>query len=268
MTILSENQYYSHKWKHHTEITQTPEYKEYPVSKENMPIYILDEDHNLCAHSLTTEHIKKYIDYIAWSMVRKYGDNSSKREAAKHDRIDYIFYNQRTAYWFCQFYLDMQTVYKKRFGSYYKVTPLFKEEWLNDFTDIYGPKTVKNKAYKPIRFPHPISMYKLNEDIFSVYEKQIFKLKNTTTHYRLMYMINGYLNSEFPLGAPAWYNCMRGTIYEAFNKMTRMYYRIDTSVEGVYAYYYSNDGKNWFEITPVSVEMRGLIDSIIFAREV
>ena len=268
MVILSENQYYTNKWKHHTEITKVPEYKEYEISKENMPMYILDDDCRLCAYSYTTEHLKKYIEYITWSICRKYGDVSAKRESAKHDRIDYMFYNQRTAYWYYQLYIEMQEVYKKRFGSTYKVTPLFKEEWLNDLTKVYGPIEVKNKAYKPVRLPHPDAMYKHNKDIFKAYEKQIFKLKTSITRYRIMYMINGYLNSEFPLGAPAWYNCMRGTIYQAFNKMTRMYYKIDTNVDGVYSYFYSNDNKNWFEIKPVSMELRGLIDSIIFAREV
>ena len=267
MVLLSENQYYSNNWKTHLEISEYPEYKEINVSMENMPIYILDEDYRLCALSYTTEHLRKYIEYITWSICRRFGDTSVKREAGKHERIDYMFYNQRTAYWFYQLYLEMQTIHRKVFGADYKVTNLLDYKWINEFHGVSGP-IVKHKQCKPIRFPIPELIYKQNKDILEPYEKQIFRLRTPITRYRIMYMINGYLNSEFPAGAPAWYNCMRGTIYEAFNKMTRMYYKIDTSVEGVYTYYYSNNGKNWHEIKNVPLDMRGLIDSIIFAREV
>ena len=110
-------------------------------------------------------------------------------------------------------------------------------------------------------------MYKLHEDIFRPYKWTHFcYMGNVLEQFRFMMMILGFLNSEFPYGAPAWYSCARVTIWKSYSKITRLFYRIDTSVEGVYHYFYSVDDNNWVEIANVPAEMRSFIDSIIFAR--
>lgn len=263
-------QYKSVFWKTHEPVAITIDWFNCDNTLANQPLYILDDDAQLCAHYLTVDHIKKYIEYIVYSIIMYRGTETIKKKskAAEQPRIDYMFYNQRTAYWFYTLYREMQEIYKKRFGRYYKVTEYFDETWLFDMNKITGPMEVKNKAHKGARLPDISGVYNKYIDIYEPYKLTLWRIRNRTGRFRAMYMIMGYLHSEFPAGAPAWYNNMKATIWKSFNKMTRLYYRIDTNIEGVYSYYYSVDDKNWIEIQNIPIEMRNLIDGIIFAREV
>lgn len=263
-------QYISKMWRTHEPVAITIDWFKCDNSLENQPIFILDNDATYCAHSLITEHIKKYIEYIVYSMIMFRGTEAviNKSGASEKPRVDYMFYNQRTAYWFYTLYKEMQEIYKNRFGRYYKVSEYFRDSWLFDMNRIKGPMNVKHKAHKGARLPNDTCIREYYKDIYEPYASTIDKISARTGRFRVMYMIMGYLNSEFPSGAPAWYNNMKATIWKSFNKMTRLYYRIDTSVDGVYTYYYSVDDKNWIEIKDIPFELRGLIDGIIFAREV
>lgn len=263
-------QYYSKSWKQHYQVNQGIEYFTVDLNDiASQPIYVLDEDPKRCAQALTTHHIKKYIEYIVYSTIvhRCLMKDVRKSGALEKPRIDYMYYSQRTAYWFYTLYKEMQSIYKTRFGKYYKVSDYFKEEWMNDLSSTVGPD-VKRRQYKRVRLPSDASIREKHIDIYCNYKWTIDKVLSRTSKFRVMYMIMGYMNNEFPNGAPIWYNCMRETIWKSFNKMTRLYYRIDTNVEGQYTYYYSVDDKNWIEIQNIPFEMRGLIDGIIFAREV
>lgn len=264
-------QYKSVFWTSHVAVRSHVEYtSKLEVDKYNEPIFILDEDPVRCAQYLTTEHIKKYMEYIVYSIINHRGTETLKNkvEVNKKHRVDYMFYNQRTAYWFYSLYNEMQEIYKKRFGKYYKVTEHFKDTWINDMSGVTGPMEIKDKAHKSARLLDYKYIHKKYEDIFSCYKSTLNKAVGVISKYRVMYMILGYMNSEFPSGAPAWYSNMKTTIWKSFNKMTRLYYRIDTNIEGKYSYYYSVDDKNWIEIQNIPMELRGLIDGIIFAREV
>ena len=263
-------QYKSVMWKTHEPVNTTIDWFTSDGSLENQPLFVLDDDAKICAHYLTTEHIKKYIEYIVYSIIMFRGSDLARRksEAELKPRVDYMFYNQRTAYWFYTLYNEMQEIYKKRFGKQYKVSEYFNPVWLFDMKKVTGPMSVKNKAHKGVRLPNDASLRKKYEIIYEPYHLTLHRIKLRTGRFRVMYMIMGYMNSEFPAGAPAWYSNMKSTIWKSFNKMTRLYYRIDTNVEGIYSYYYSVDDKNWIEIQNIPVELRGLIDGIIFAREV
>lgn len=236
----------------------------------NQPIFLLDEDPKLCALSLAMKHVKEYIEYITYSIIKFRGTPFVKKETDVENkpRVDYMFYNQRTAYWFYTFYNELQRIHKEKTGRYYKVTEHFKETWINDMQRVTGPMDVKRKAYKGVRLPNEKCVREKYQDIYQHYKWTIDKINSKIGRFRVMYMLLGFLNSEFPCGAPAWYNTLKATIWKSFNKMTRLYYRIDTSVEGKYSYYYSVDDKNWIEIKNIPFEMRGLIDGIIFSREV
>lgn len=263
-------QYRSKFWTQHVPVRNPIEYFSLVEDKHNQPIFVLDEDPKLCAKCFTTSHIKKYIEYIVYTIINYRGTETAKRKSEVDNkfRIDYMFYNQRTTYWFYTLYNEMQEIYKKRFGKYYKVTEYFQDTWINDLQGISGPMDIKHKAHKSAKLPDYKSMHKKYEDLFSCYKSTLNKAVGATAKFRVMYMLMGYLNSEFPQGAPAWYSNMKATIWKSFNKMTRLYYRIDTNIEGKYSYYYSADDKNWIEIQNIPLELRGLIDGIIFAREV
>lgn len=263
-------QYYSPVWKTHYQVSQCIDYFNLEEDKYNQPIFVLDEDPKLCALALTTEHIKKYIELIVYTVINYRGTDYfiEKNNISSYPRIDYMFYNQRTANWFYDLYREMQNVYKKRFGKTYRVIEGFKPEWIGDLTRIQAPSNVTRRQYRGVRLPSEKSIFKKYENIFTNYKNVISKASNRISKFRVMYMVMGYLNSEFPSGAPAWYCCMKTTIWNSYNKMTRLYYRIDTTVDGKYSYYYSADNKNWIEIQNIPLEMRGLIDGIIFAREV
>lgn len=263
-------QYKSKFWKTHEPVLVSIEYVTPTVDIGNQPIFVLDEDPVLCASYLTTAHIQQYIEYIVYSIIKFRGSQTiiNKSDAEEKPRVDYMFYNQRTAYWFYTLYKEMQEIYKRRFGRYYKVTEYFNELWLFNMTKITGPMNVKNRAHKSARLLDFTCIWDKYKDLLEPYENLFKKFRGRLSRFRLTYMIMGYLYSEFPFGAPAWYGNMKATIWKSFNKMTRLYYRIDTNIEGVYSYYYSVDDKNWIEIQNIPVELRGLIDGIIFAREV
>lgn len=263
-------QYHSVMWTRHHQVMQDIEYINMDETLENQPIYVLDEDAKRCAMCFTTEHIKKYIEHIVYSTIMFRGTETIKKKSdvVNKPRVDYMYYNQRTAYWFFTLYKEMQEIHKKRFGKYYRVSEYFQDSWINNLDGVKGPKEIKLREYKAIRLPSDKSIRKKYIDIYDNYKWTIDKIKNRLGRFRVMYMIMGYLNSEFPCGAPAWYSNMKSTIWKSFNKMTRLYYRIDTNIEGIYSYYYSVDDKNWIEIPTIPFELRGLIDGIIFAREV
>jgi len=263
-------QYISKFWQSHEPVLSKIEFVNKQADIGNQPLFVLDDDPKLCASYLTTYHIMQYIEYIVYSIIvfRCNKTTIEKADALNKPRVDYMFYNQRTAYWFYVLYTEMQEIYKKRFGKYYKVTEYFKDSWIYDMTKITGPMNVKHKAHKSARLIDFPSIQEKYTDMMSPYAHTFKSIKNRIGKFRIAYMIMGYLISEFPFGAPAWYNNMRATIWKSFNKMTRLYYRIDTSVDGVYSYYYSVDDKNWIEIKNIPVEFRSLIDGIIFAREV
>jgi hypothetical protein len=263
-------QYKSKFWKTHEPVAVSIDYITQNFDLANQPIFILDENPKLCASYLTVHHLQQYIEYIIYSIInfRATQTIKNKVDIEKKPRVDYMFYNQRTAFWFYTLYQEMQEIYKKRFGKYYKVTEYFNEKWLFDLTRVTGPMNVKNKAHKGARLLDFPCLWNSFKDLLEPYENTLKKIRNRIGKFRVMYMLMGYLYSEFPLGAPAWYNNMKATIWNSYNKMTRLYYRIDTNIEGVYSYYYSIDNKNWTEIKNIPTELRGLIDGIIFAREV
>lgn len=256
--------------KQHYQVNQGIEYFNVDLNDiANQPLFILDEDPVRCAQALTTNHIKKYIEYIVYStIIHRASDYVIEKSGALNQpRIDYMYYSPRTAYWFYNMYEEMQRLYKARFGKAYKVSEYFKESWMFDISATAGP-SVKRKQYKRVRLPSMKSIREKYNDIYCNYKYTINKMADTISKFRVMYMIMGYTNDEFPNGAPIWYSCMKSTIWKSFSKLTRLYYRIDTNVEGTYSYYYSVDDINWIEIPNIPFSMRGLIDGIIFAREV
>ena len=259
-------QYRSIMWKSHDKVHVKIDYLHQTGDLlANQPLFIVDEDPVRLAQALTTDLIKKYIEYIVYSLIVKKGTKTAIKSsgALEKPRVDYMFFNQRTAYWFFRLYTEMQEIYKKLTGKKYRVSEHFKEEWVNNVQRIKSPAKESFKSIRLLAYTLLQSKYK---EIYEPYKTILADTISNTSKFRIMYMVMGYLNSEFPFGAPAWYNSYKTTIWKSFNKMTRLYYRIDTSVDGVYTYYYSVDDKNWIEIKNIPPDMRGLIDGIIFAR--
>lgn len=259
-------QYVSPFWKIHPDVRFEISYQKRDYDEANQPLYIVDDVPERLAKSLPTSLLIKYMDFIAWSVIVKRAKPEIIEEsgALNKPRVDYMFTNLRTTLWFFTFYNSMQEIYKSLNGRYYNPTDYLKQEWIDNYR---GMRVRMEEGTGPMVLLHPDCMYKLHEDIFKPYKWTHFcYMGNIFEQFRFMLMVLGYLNNEFPYGAPAWYSCARVTIWKSYSKVTRLYYRIDTSVEGIYHYYYSVDNNNWVEIANVPAEMRSFIDSIIFAR--
>lgn len=259
-------QYISEMWKTHPDVCTDISYIKPEYDEANQPLYIIDEDPVRLAKGLPLCLLTKYMDYIAYSTIVKRATPAvlEKSGALNKPRVDYMFKNQRTALWFFLLYEEMQNIYKSLNGRYYNPSEYLKPEWVDNYTKM---RTSLKDGTESISLIHPDCMYKLHEDIFRPYKWTHFcYMGNVLEQFRFMMMVLGFLNSEFPYGAPAWYSCARITIWKSYSKITRLFYRIDTSVEGVYHYFYSVDDNNWVEIANVPAEMRSFIDSIIFAR--
>lgn len=229
--------------------------------------YVLDEDPIRAARSLVIKQVAPHARRIAESLTFKYlTDNDILSEATlmRYYRFkpdSFIFRTPYNIIFFSSMYEELAKIYFEYSGTQLTKVHRFNEEDMLYNTSIATfPKNRKEELSLP-------------DYLSSIKKKKAFSKYNVlgTDHatnsdielHRLMYMIDGYLLSDFPCGAPAWYSPLAREIYRKYDRLAKKTFIIQTDTEGKYRYFFEYSSGAVIEITKLE-DMRELIDSFLF----